>query len=126
MNKDLGIRGGGESVPAPLQLAAHLAVVVDLAVLDHGDAAVLVGDRLIAVLEVDDRESPHRQGDPTLVKYAIAVWPAMRQPRVHRLHGLDIRHRAASGDGHSTNPTHARQSRSPKQTCRELCTYMDR
>src|SRR4051794_19563536 len=96
-----------------LELGAQLAVVVDLAVLNDGDAAILAGDRLVAVLEVDDRESPHRQRDAALMEDAIAVGSAMRQSRVHRLHGLDVGPRAAPGDRHSTDPAHGGQSLSP-------------
>ena len=42
---------------AALQLGPQLAVIVDLAVLDDDDAAVLVGERLVAAVEVDDREA---------------------------------------------------------------------
>src|SRR5258706_7736008 len=44
-----------------LQQTAQLAVVVNLAVEDHVDAAVLVCDGLVAGIEIDDAEPPHRQ-----------------------------------------------------------------
>ena len=44
---------------APLfELGAQLAKVVDLAVVDQGDASILVVDRLIAALEVEDLQPP--------------------------------------------------------------------
>src|SRR4051794_41206892 len=52
----LGVAAGPEPVPRPLELAHQLAVVVDLAVLDDDDRAVLVGDRLVAARQVDRSE----------------------------------------------------------------------
>ncbi len=49
----LGVAARRERVPGALQVGAQLAVVVDLAVEDDGDGAVLVEDRLIAGREVD-------------------------------------------------------------------------
>ncbi len=106
MDEDLGVRVRRETVAAALQLTAQLAVVVDLAVLDDGDAAVLVGDRLVAVLEVDDRESPHRQRNPALVEETIAVRSAMVEPRVHRPDRLDVGNRTPLSRGHSADAAH--------------------
>ena len=49
--------------PAALELGAQLAEVVDLAVEDDADRAVLVEDRLVAARQVDDRQAAHPQGD---------------------------------------------------------------
>ncbi len=93
---------------APLQLAAQLAVVVDLAVLDDDDAAVLVGDRLVAMLEVDDREAACGQRDTVLVKETIAVRAAMDQAAVHFPHRIKVRDRAALGHSDAADPAHGR------------------
>ena len=59
------------------QLGAHGLVVVELAVLDRDDAAVLGGDRLVPVRGVDDREPAHAQRDavgrecPAVVRAAV-------------------------------------------------------
>ena len=45
-----------ESVTFALELPTELAEVVDLAVEDDADRAVLVRDRRVAVFDVDDRE----------------------------------------------------------------------
>src|SRR6187399_1950864 len=73
-------------MPAPLELAPQLAVVVDLPVLDHDDASVLVCDRLIARFEVDDRQALNADPDP-----AVAEDPArIGAPVVdHLAHPLD-------------------------------------
>ena len=52
-----------EPMARALQLGAQLPVVVELAVLDDVHGAVLVRERLVAGLEVDDREPPRRQPD---------------------------------------------------------------
>ncbi len=75
VDEDLGVAIGREAVPGALQLPLQLAVVVDLAVLDDDDAAVLVGDRLVPVREVDDRKPPRRQSDR----------PAMEEPLARRV-----------------------------------------
>ena len=49
-------RSSCEAMPERLELVPQLDVVVDLAVLHHPEAAVLVEERLVATLEVDDRE----------------------------------------------------------------------
>ena len=57
----LGVAVAREAVPLRLELGAQLAVVVDLAVLDDLQAPVLVRERLVAGVEVDDRESAARR-----------------------------------------------------------------
>jgi len=56
-DKHLGIALRRKAMTArAFELRAWLSVVVDLSVLDDGDAAVLVRDRLVATREVDDRQ----------------------------------------------------------------------
>ena len=57
MRDCLSVAGRPEHMPATPQLAAQLAKVVDLAVEHDPDGLVLVGDRRIPGLEVDDREA---------------------------------------------------------------------
>jgi hypothetical protein len=57
----LAVAPGSERVPARGELRPQLDVVEDLAVEDQGDGAVLVEERLIAVLEVDDAEPADAQ-----------------------------------------------------------------
>ncbi len=116
VDEHLGVGGGAEAVAAALELTAQLAVVVDLAVLDDDDAAVLVGDRLIAAGEVDDRESPHRQRHAVSGKAALAVRPPVHEPRVHPPHRLGVR----AGPDHATDPTHGRAVSHPQPRSR-LC-----
>jgi hypothetical protein len=54
----LAVRARGEAVAARLQARAQLLVVVDLAVGDDRDRAVLGAQRLVAAGDVDDRQPP--------------------------------------------------------------------
>ena len=63
VDEHLGVAMSREGVPGPLEVMPELAVVVELAVLDDLDAAVLVADRLVTGLEVDDRETPRGEAD---------------------------------------------------------------
>ena len=59
---------GAEDVAEPLELGPDLRVVVDLAVEDDADGAVLVRHRLHRRLgEVDDREPPEAEPDAAVV-----------------------------------------------------------
>ena len=64
VRQDLGVAAARERVPSRSKLAPELGVVVELAVLDRDDRAVLVQDRLVATLDVDDREPTHAERDP--------------------------------------------------------------
>ena len=84
VDEHLGVRvRRAEHVAGRLQLGAQLGVVVDLAVLDDDDAPVLARDRLVAALEVDDRQPP--RGEPGLAvdHLAAAVGPAVPERRAH-------------------------------------------
>ena len=91
--------------PGALELARQLAVVVDLAVLDDGRRAVLVRDRLVAGVEVDDREPPRREPDAAVDERALGVRPAVRERRRHR--GEPIAVDAAPSRDDSADPAHA-------------------
>jgi hypothetical protein len=75
VHEHLGVRSGSEAVTDALQLGAKLAVVVELAVLDDVDRRVLVRDRLVAGLEVDDREPAGGEGHRPVDEVAVAVGP---------------------------------------------------
>ena len=84
-----GVGLGAEAMAAGLELAAELAMVVDLAVEDDPDRAVFVGHRLLAAGPVDDRQAPVTEARPRGVKVAAAIGSAMVQPVGHRFDGRD-------------------------------------
>src|SRR5262245_57648564 len=111
VDEDLGAAVGGGCVSPPAELLPELAVVVDLAVLDHLDAAVLVADRLIASREVDDREAAHRQAARPVDQAAVRVGTAVDQRLVHRRQRRGIRGRGPVEADETAYPAHARKSR---------------
>ena len=75
-----------EGVPLLLQLAADLGEVVDLAVGDDLDGAVLVAERLLPAGEVHDRQAAHRQRDARQLDAALFVRSAVVERADHVLH----------------------------------------
>ena len=105
MEQHFGVAVRAEVMPGALELAAQLAVVVDLAVLDDVQGAVLVRDRLVARLEVDDREAPRGEGDVAVAELSEAV--RARGERASALICRDaIRHGGAVRRRDSADPTH--------------------
>ena len=80
---DLGVARRLEAVAAPLEVAAQLAMVVDLAVENDPRRAVLVPHRLVAAREIDDRQAPHGEADLAHDHLALVVGTAVGDRRVH-------------------------------------------
>ena len=81
----LRVAAGAEGVSACQQLALDLHEVEDLAVEGHDDSVVLVVERLLAALEVDDRQAPMTETDAGLEVKSVAVRASMAERRIHRL-----------------------------------------
>ena len=79
----LGVALGGEAMAAAQQVAPQLAEVVDLAVEDDDDRAVLVVDRLVAGLEVDDAQPLDAEPHLALHVQAARIRPAVLEGRAH-------------------------------------------
>ena len=84
VHEHLDVRAGAERMAAALQLTTQRAMVVELAVADHEHRAVLVGQRLIAVGGVDQREPADRQPGDVVEVVPGAVRPAVRERGGHR------------------------------------------
>ena len=84
---DFAVAVGQEAVAVALELAAQLAVVVDLAVADQPDRAVGVVQRLLSAGQVDDRQPAVSERDERIVIDPFAVRPAMGQRIQHAPHG---------------------------------------
>ena len=81
---DFGIGAGAEEVPAPLQVAAEIPEVVDLAVEHNPDSVILIGHRLMAGGREVDYAQPRAAQDDGFHRgvYAPIVWA----PVTHRIH----------------------------------------
>jgi hypothetical protein len=83
MDQRLGIGAGAEPVPLGHQRRAELLVIVDLAVEDQQDAAVLVAHRLMPAGDVHDAEAAHPQAHVAFHEAAPVVRPAVRDGVAH-------------------------------------------
>jgi hypothetical protein len=63
MYDDLGIRLGFEDMALAEEVVAKGLIVVDLAVEDDPDRAVLIGKRLVSPGQVDDRQPAKTEPD---------------------------------------------------------------
>ena len=81
----LGVAARPERWPSAVSSGMSVAEVVDLAVEDDDDAAVLVVERLLAAREVDDRQPAMTEADAGLEMKAVAVRTAMLVREVHAL-----------------------------------------
>ena len=104
VDEHLGVAVRAEGVAGALELAAQLWVVVELAVLDDVDGAVLVRYRLVAGLEVDDREPAGGEADGPVDEDSVAVGAAVEQPRAHAREPLGVDGPARRDD--SADPAH--------------------
>ena len=86
-------------VPVRLELAAQLAVVVDLAVVHEPQRAVVARERLHGrVAQVDDREPAEPERDAVGAELAVTVGAAMVERARHRAHGLGLGRTAERDD----------------------------
>src|SRR5664280_2000374 len=100
----LGVAVAREAVTLGRELRPQLAVVVDLAVLRDPDATVLVRQRLVARLQVDDRKAPRRDTDAAVEESTLAIGASVHELGVHR--GQLGRVDAASSRDDPTDPAH--------------------
>lgn len=100
MHEDLGIRSGVEPVAARDQRFAQFDVVEDFAVECDPDGFILVVDRLLPAVQVDDTEACMTQTRHGIAIVARAVRPAMTQHAYHRFEQrlIDVRTLAQVAD----------------------------
>jgi len=94
MDDRFGVRVGAEAVPAGFEVPPQLLEVVDLAVLDDGDGAVLVEHGLMTARHVDDREAAHAHREGAVDQEALVVRSAVHHDVAHRLEHMPRRRRA--------------------------------
>ena len=102
MQQHLGVGVRAENAAPALELAAQLAVVVDLAVERDAEAPVGGGHRLRARLgQVDDREAPVGEADPLVIRdpqpCPVGAAPDHVLPYAEELLPIDRRRRIAVG-----------------------------
>ena len=68
------------------EIAAQLGEVVDLAVEDDPDRAVLVVNRLMAGRQIDDAQPPHPERHAFFHPHALVVGAAMADDVAHPMH----------------------------------------
>src|SRR4051812_20349260 len=85
MHDHLGIAAGCEVVARARQLLAQLTKVIDLAVKDQLDHAILVGHRLVAAGQIDNRQAAHSHTNMLADIKAIAIRPTMMDRMIHSL-----------------------------------------
>src|SRR5688572_32002859 len=102
-----------EAVTERLQLGYELLVVVDLAVVDDDDRAVLVVEGLLTGREIDDREPAVTERDTRLEMQAVAIGPAMGDRVVHLQRQAAVRLTLESGVDNACNSAHLFALRPP-------------
>src|SRR5262249_19826594 len=102
----LDVRARAQPVTARLELPHESRRVVDLAVADHLDGAVLVPERLLAAVDVDDREAPHPERHLVLHVAPEGIRPAVHHDVAHRAHAFRARPFAESASHLARDPAH--------------------
>ena len=108
VDQNLGIARGPESMPPGFEAVAKLGEVVDLAVEDGQDGAVLVGQGLVATGQVDDRQAAKPERDVGVAVRARVVRPAMLEPVGHRPKRVVPQPRIIIEPRRATDSAHAR------------------
>ncbi len=83
MHDQLAVAAAAEDVAARLQLGFAFGIVEQLAIADHGDGAIFVEDRLLAVTQSDDAEPLLDGADARREQSAGFVGSAMGEGRAH-------------------------------------------
>ena len=88
MDDHLGVAGRRQRMPAALQRGSEFPVVVDLAVEDDDDAAVLVVDRLRSSAEIDDAQTARAEPQTDVEVHPFFIGSAVADPREHAFEQL--------------------------------------
>ena len=106
MHDYFGIAARVEDVAKRLQLGNQRLVVVDLAVEDDADAAVLVEQGLLAGCQVDDRQAPVTKAEAGFEMQVALHRPAMVLALIHAVKHGTIDFAPAAGVKNSGYSTH--------------------
>ena len=105
MCQHFGVALGSKAMSFTLQFTAEFAVVIDLTVEHHLNAAVFVRDRLIPCREVDDTQAPVSEGDRTVDQRTISIRTPVHDLVTHGFQDRAIRRRSVRGQV-SSDSTH--------------------
>ena len=94
-------------MPLGLQPPPQRGEVVDLAVEDRPDGAVLVGERLMAAGQVDDRQPAEPQRGMVVAIVARVVRAAMDEPVHHGRGAIPAQRAARIGPDRAADAAHA-------------------
>src|SRR5262245_59216820 len=78
-----GVTRRPQLVASGFEQIAQLLVVVDLAVEHDPNGSVFVRNRLVAVVQIDDAEAPHAEGNAVGQVDAFVVWSAVDHGVAH-------------------------------------------
>ena len=85
VEQHLAVRGGRELVSQTLELLFQLLIIIYFAVIGEYQITVLIVDRLVAVLEVDDGQSAKAHRDVVIHIYAVRIGTAVGDDLCHLL-----------------------------------------
>ena len=102
-----GIAIGVELMPGLCQFLAQVRMVIELAVIYDPDVLFLVGNGLVAGLDIDDAESPHGEADVGLDEKAIIIRPAMSNALVHFCQRVPLHAPGPIAIKHSADSAHS-------------------
>ncbi len=110
MHDELGVGVGAKDVTLGLQRGLALGIVEQLAVVDDGDGAVLVEDRLPAIAQADDAQPSRGEAQTRPEQEPVIIGSAMPQGIGHPLHGCRIGLPLARQIDYSCNSAHGPSS----------------
>src|SRR5690348_17132169 len=90
MHDHFAVSAGPESMSLGTKLSPQFHVIVDFAVGDQHQRLVLVENRLLPSLDIDDAQPPHRQSNGSFMEDPLPIRSSMDQSCVHT---RDARHR---------------------------------
>src|SRR4029077_10175496 len=77
-----------ESVITILEFFLQLLEVIDLTIEHHSDRSILIEDRLMPTLDVNNAQATHSQRQRPAFKVAFVIRPTMLHRRRHQTHNL--------------------------------------
>ena len=109
---DDGFRVAARAIAVPLRLqpSSQFFMVINLAIENDPDILVLVGQRLMAALDVNDAQTPHGEADILLNEETLVVGPSMHDSSVHAGQDVTLDVPVAIGKEDAADPTHISES----------------